>query len=347
MNVYQPQNIDGKTMTSRIRKIDPDLAVITFRNQVAWPRTLIAGVAVCLTWLSTQVGVQAQTADPAPQANAVQIAGDAEATSSTSQVADSNGSHVETTEHEGRAPNEDSRIDRQSSELGPLSRLFPNMRERMQSGSGLDGRGPRGPSDPSSLQASPRMSGPGGQRGRWGGIELPQVSREPADDDEWNQVREFMKTHSPNRLEIYDRITADRGDDRPASIMIRQRIVMRHRGLEALRQSQPDLYPFMLQQVQIEDQIIGQFRKARSPDADPAQVEQSLAELVKKFVDNSLNERQARLARLKKMLEEEEQRIEKDRASIGQLMDRQRRRFDDEFTRMLDRVGASITKPPE
>jgi hypothetical protein len=71
-----------------------------------------------------------------------------------------------------------------------------------------------------------------------------------------------------------------------------------------------------------------------------------LKQHMQEFVQNSLNERQARLARLRDVVKREEDGLAKDRADTAALEQKQRERFERDMKRMVDFSIDGELRPP-
>jgi hypothetical protein len=156
-------------------------------------------------------------------------------------------------------------------------------------------------------------------------------------DEEWQEIVEFMKVNSPVRLEMYDKLVTvfkSSANDRPLQ-GARRRIAGRYRDLMSMKERHAEMYEFALKQMVYEDQILGTMRELRdAPGSEPLQGK--LREQVASYVDNFLNEREARLKRLREMCDKETAKIQEDRASKDQLIEKQSERFEKEMSRMID-----------
>ncbi len=185
-----------------------------------------------------------------------------------------------------------------------------------------------------------RMRGWGGMRDGKGGFmqgRTPESYRdeELPDDDEWRDITEFMKANSPVRLDMYEKLSSTLGPDSRMVQMARRRIAGRYRDLQSLKDRNTEMYDFGLKQAVLEDQILGTLREIRAASNDDP-LRAKLRELSGAYVSNFLDERAARLKRLREMVERETQTIERDRADIDKLVDRQMERFQSEMSRLLD-----------
>jgi hypothetical protein len=179
-------------------------------------------------------------------------------------------------------------------------------------------------------------------RDRHGGFMLGRSpdgyrNEELPSDEEWDEIVEFMKANSPVRLEMYDKVVETfkgSNSDRPIN-GARRRIAGRYRDLMTMKERHPDMFEFALKQTVLEDQILGTMREIRDGGENEARAGK-FRDLVTAYVDNFLNEREARLKKLREMVERETKTIDKDRASMDELIQKQSERFEKEMSRLLD-----------
>jgi hypothetical protein len=171
-------------------------------------------------------------------------------------------------------------------------------------------------------------------------------SVEPPDDQEWGQILDFIRKHSPNRARIYDEMQG-RSGERPALEGLRRRFAMRYRALRQVEQSEPQLYDFQLRQLEIEDSIFETLERLRH-DRDNAELREQLSQRVRAFVSNNFEERAARLRSLRQRLEQEEQTLARDRETIDDLVKLRRERFVHDFRSLRERrPWASDDRPAD
>lgn len=183
-------------------------------------------------------------------------------------------------------------------------------------------------------------SGGGGGMGRW--VDQPDPTA-----DEWEDVVNFMQENSPVRLEMYKKLETDKGADSMLIKSVRKRAAWRYRELMGIRDHNSDLYEFAFKQFKLEDAVLATLAKIRRDGESPTLIEQRDKQ-VHDFVANSLDERKARLQKLRDMVTKEEATLAGDRADMSSLEDKQRDRFDREMKRMLDFAvdnDAPTTKP--
>lgn len=177
-----------------------------------------------------------------------------------------------------------------------------------------DGLGPRGD------------GGPGGPGRRF------------VNPQEWADVEAFMRVNNPVRIEMLKKIEDALGPDRPISMWVRAGIIQRYREIDRKKSdaANPKVYESALKQLQSEDAVLGTLRDQRAPGANAAALDQKLNDQVRVFVDNNLAERQARIDRLKAILDAQTKSLEQDRGSVDALVVTQRDKFKKEMDAMLD-----------
>lgn len=182
-----------------------------------------------------------------------------------------------------------------------------------------------------------RVWGGGRERGGFMQGRPPESYRDeelPSEED-WQEMVEFMKANSPVRLEMYEKLAAAFGNEHQRTQFARRRIAGRYRELEAMKSRHSEMYEFGLKQAQLEDRILGTLRELRTvTDEDP--IRAKLRGLVGDYVENFMDEREARLKHLREMVERETQKIKDDRESIDKLVDRQLEKFQNEMGRLIE-----------
>jgi hypothetical protein len=157
---------------------------------------------------------------------------------------------------------------------------------------------------------------------------------QPIDDATWTRIQPFLQTNSPNRMEIHQRLVDSFGADSPQVRIARQRIGGRVLALEAIEREDPEMHEIALEQFTLEDQIIAAMREASREQTEEAR--QEAQSLVRALVLNNLREREARLERLRAMLDREEQLLQRDRDQVDNLTERQARRFREEYRQLVE-----------
>ena len=177
-------------------------------------------------------------------------------------------------------------------------------------------------------------------RGPQGGPGSRGMFQEPT-EEEWQEALAFLRENSPNRLELYEEAVQQWRREQaqnpeaevPRTIRgVRARIFGRIRLLRMVEDRDPPLYALALQQFRLEDEIIGSLHAAREARlagdaAGTAQAMEKAQEAVRKYAMGTLEEREARLQRMREELSREEQRLEQDREQMDKLVERLLERF--------------------
>jgi hypothetical protein len=184
----------------------------------------------------------------------------------------------------------------------------------------------------------------------------PAVSEDPPSDGEWEQIVEFIRENSPSRFEIFSELLdrAETDNRHNAQSAIRRRAAIRYRMIRQVQDDQPELYPFALKQLQLEDKVIGAFRSLNKLQNDtPSQGERErlVAEIrvyANELVENRFAEREQRIRTLEQLIESERARLAQDREAREEFVERVEQRLSDESSRMgqLRRRGPGDA-PPE
>lgn len=154
-------------------------------------------------------------------------------------------------------------------------------------------------------------------------------------EEEWDEIVEFMAAHSPNRLEVFKKLQDTLGEEHQRTQGARRRLVGRYRDLEALKERNSEMYDFAFKQAVIEDQVFGTLRELHDA-ADEEPLRQKFRAQVKDYMVNFYNEREARLKKLRELVEKETATIAKDRAAMDKLVEKQMQRFEREMSRMVE-----------
>ena len=139
------------------------------------------------------------------------------------------------------------------------------------------------------------------------------------------ETEAFMKETFPVRYHFYEMMP----EDRPAKKRIAQVMVQKYRQFRHMQETQPDAYEAMLKQEQLRDQAFGYARDARAGNAE---AEDKLRMAVTAMVDLNLQERQARIEKLKKTLDEMMQQFSDDQAHREQ-------KIDDQIDKLMNDAG--------
>jgi hypothetical protein len=178
---------------------------------------------------------------------------------------------------------------------------FRDMRERRFGGGGDDMR--------------PRGSGMGGGMG--GGGEWRRDNFAEPGADEWEEIKLFMKSHSPERLGRLDEI----GDDNRQQA-VRNMFAARYRMLQELKERDPELYDIRLKRLPVEDKAFElSWRLMRKQADNPEEARKQLRAQLRELVKNRLQERALHIRHMEQRLKLEEQRMKAEEQRIDETVD--------------------------
>jgi hypothetical protein len=180
----------------------------------------------------------------------------------------------------------------------------------------------------SDVDGGPAPQQKGGGPDGWGGRRWGA----PPSEDEWKQIEAFAQEYSPRRLAALNALR-DAGD--PAYRAAQTFIVVRYRALQQMKEHDPDLYAERLKVLTLEDKVFGAVQDGHGkPDATPEQKEALRAD-VRELISINLREREQRLERLAKALDDERQKLADDQAREDELTDRKMARIAREGVKAL------------
>ncbi len=192
-----------------------------------------------------------------------------------------------------------------------------------------------------------RGPGSGGlRRDGSGGPSRPEgrdISNAPVTNEEWASISAFMSENSPVRLKLYERVVEKLGENSAPAHAMRRRFSRVHRQLIETQKRAPDLYEFAERQYLLEDELLGISDQIRERGTDPAaELQARLDGVLSELIQNNLAERQRRLENWRKLLEQEEQRLSRDRERPEELKQRVSARFNEEFFPIIRMLPALL-----
>jgi len=151
--------------------------------------------------------------------------------------------------------------------------------------------------------------------GRWGmGMGAPDIT-----DEDWDAASNFMREHSPNRWQLFERLS----DGSPRRGPVMRMILARYQNLQSLKEEDVTLYDLRLQQLTLEDSIWGIVREMRTQIAEDRRtvLQSQLREKVSFAVDVWMKERDRRLQRLEETLKAERERLAADQKRREEMIE--------------------------
>ncbi len=139
-------------------------------------------------------------------------------------------------------------------------------------------------------------------------------------DEEWAQVTQFMKEHSPKRWAAMEQLLGE-GKSGPK---VRHWMYVRWKMLQTLRQESKDLYNQQIRTVKLEDDIFGLGREYRNSKDDSAKkaIQEAIRGKTVELLRAGIEERKLRIQQIESLLKQEKERLEKDGHNFDSLVNR-------------------------
>lgn len=150
---------------------------------------------------------------------------------------------------------------------------------------------------------------------------------------DWQAASDLARENSPNRWMLYEQLP----DTAPAKERIRNAILRRYQMLQAMGDSQKDVYDLAVTRMKLEDEAWAVGRDIRAAEALDKQTDlrDKLRQIVQTLVDRHFDERKTRIDRLKQAVAQEEQRLAEDQGHKDLMIDRQMRSIIDDEEHLL------------
>jgi hypothetical protein len=225
--------------------------------------------------------------------------------------------------------------------LAKLARTEAKMREARRAAlvaQGLPGEPPPAAADRTAAVATRQSASP-----------APANPRGPVDEAEFRAASEMMRDHTPNGWFRFDKVPANA----PWRPRLERSVVARYRELQRVRERDPEQYKREIQELELEDEILGLARRvARGVDGPETEdVKRQLRERVAGLHDLRVRNRETRLQRLAATLEGERKRLEKEKGERDQVVEKRYRALlerggDGGFGPVPGGPGGAIAAPP-
>jgi hypothetical protein len=195
---------------------------------------------------------------------------------------------------------------------------------------------------PAAPSTQPSRLAPGGREGRitrgeifHGNNANPNLN--PADStqihpptqDEIDATLKFTQENFPVHYSFFAKLAQNGRFRNKVAI---PRMVERYRTLMRLKEISPDAYAAMMQQAKLQDDALGLARDLKNGSAA---AESKLRESISSMVDQSLSDRQARIMKLRRMLDEQQAKLDQDQRNRDKLVAEQIDKTEKEAERML------------
>ena len=178
------------------------------------------------------------------------------------------------------------------------------------------------------LCAAPMVAAADGQSPRARGrIDLRSQERprfdlyQPPDDDEWEQIKGWMKTNCPNRYNVVTRLENNRREQFAAA----QRLVTQtYRRIQMARMQSPELADAITARAAAEDHVFGAqiaLRKALRGNGSEPEARDRLHASIEKLFEAELAIKKTRLKRLEQEVKAQKDLLEDQQSRHDQLVE--------------------------
>jgi hypothetical protein len=168
----------------------------------------------------------------------------------------------------------------------------------------------------------------------------------PPSDEEWQEAAAFAQQYCPNRLEALDQLEELQRE------RLRAALYARYQHLAQIKENDAEVYELRLKRLQLEDEVFGALRAVRqAAEGGQSAARDAYRAKVTALIQNGLAERALRLERLERSVASERDRLQKDQARLGELVEARMQEIDRERDNplaellMRRRDGVARTSP--
>jgi len=205
---------------------------------------------------------------------------------------------------------------------------------------------PEQKASPGQQTASPRLSTtrPAGSRGQlFRALRAMIAGRtdnvRPYTQQEWDDMMAFMQDNSPARGRVLANLQV------PSNSPIRLDAIRKWRNYNFTKEHFPAVADQLLRRYKLEDDLFALTLSAQAEgEAGGAQIREKIRGKIAQMVQLDFSERQTRIDKLQKMLEEEKAKLAGDQASQDKLIDQRTNAIMSRLER-LSRAPAPTTRP--
>jgi hypothetical protein len=163
----------------------------------------------------------------------------------------------------------------------------------------------------------------------------------PYTQEEWNEMMAFMEEHSPARAHVLSSLQL-----RPNS-PFRLDAIQRWRNYNFTVEHFPDVKDLLLKRIQLEDDLFALTVDAQSAgETDSVYIRDRIRSKIAEIVQLDFSQREARIEKLEKMLDDEKARLEADQSSMDQTIDRRTNQIMDRLEGLNRALAASASTQP-
>ena len=170
-----------------------------------------------------------------------------------------------------------------------------------------------------------------------GNANTPNPNQNPSDSaqtnpptqDEIDATLKFTQENFPNHYSFFAKLPQNGPFRNKVAI---PKMVERYRMLMRMQENNPEAYSAMMQQGKLQDDALGFARDLKSGASD---AEAKLRDSITNMVEQSLTDRRTRIMKLRRMLDEQQSKLEQDERNRDKLITEQIDKTEKEADRML------------
>jgi hypothetical protein len=167
------------------------------------------------------------------------------------------------------------------------------------------------------------------------------VGVQPASQQEWDEMMDFMEQYSPARWHVLSSLNL------PPTAPVRLDAIRKWRNYTLARDHLPQVADQLIERFQLEDDLFALTLTAQeNADSGLDQFHDKIQAKVQKLVDLDLAERQTRIDKLEKLLDQEKAKLAQDQASEDKTVDQRTNAILARIEKLNSELGpASTTRP--
>lgn len=157
----------------------------------------------------------------------------------------------------------------------------------------------------------------------------------PYTQQEWDDMMSFLQQYSPARAHVLANL------DLPENAPIRLDAIRKWRNYNFTKEHFPAVADQLLKRFRLEDDLFAVMLKAQSDDSQLEEYRDLIHNKVAQLVQLDFAERQTRIGKLEKMLDDEKQKFAQDQAMEDKLVDQRT----DKIMARLGQINSDIAPP--
>ena len=174
----------------------------------------------------------------------------------------------------------------------------------------------------------------------WGITAARTAGVRPYTQEEWNEMMAFMETASPARAHVLSSLQL-----RP-NAPIRLNAIQQWRNYNFTVEHFPDVKEQLLKRIHLEDDLFALTVDAQSAgETDSAYIRERIRAKIAEIVQLDFKQRQTRIEKLERMLDEEKARLAADQSSMDQMIERRTDQIMGRLEGLNRALAASTTQP--